>query len=151
MITYDSLKNKPTLFKSFTGLSHRGFKQLKRAFARAYADAVAGREGQREAPRRRRIGGGRKSTLRTLDDKLVFILFYFKHYPIQLVQGYCFGLGAAQSNVWIHRLTPVLNQALGYECQLPARQAQTAEQVLAACPGLQFIIDGIKLSGLVKV
>jgi hypothetical protein len=142
MITYDTLKTKPTLFKSFTGLSHRGFKQLRGAFARAYADAVTAQEAQRETPRRRRLGGGRKSTLGTLDDKLVFILFYFKHYPIQLVQGYFFGLGAAQANVWIHRLTPVLNQALGYECQLPARQAQTAEQVLAACPGLQFIIDG---------
>src|SRR5260370_176350 len=91
---------------------------------------------------RRAVGGGRKSTLRTLDDKLVFILFYFKYYPVQLVQGFFFGLGAAQANEWIHRLTPVLNQALGYECQLPARRAETAEAVLAACPGLQFIIDG---------
>ena len=141
MISYETLKKKATLFKSFTGLSHRGFKQLKAAFAQAYADAATIQEVQREEPRRRRMGGGRKR-MRTLDDKLVFILFYFKHYPIQLAQGYFFGLGAAQANVWIHRLTPVLNQALGYECQLPARQAQTADQVFTACPGLQFIIDG---------
>jgi hypothetical protein len=142
MITYEALKNKPSLLKSFTGLSHRGFKQLRGAFARAYAEAEAARETQRQPPRRRRAGGGRKSTLKGLDDKLVFILFYFKHYPVQLVQGFFFGLGAAQANEWIHRLSPVLNQALGYECQLPTRRAETAEEVLAGCPGLQFIIDG---------
>ena len=142
MITYESLKNKPSLLKDFTGLSHRAFKKLMGAFARAYGEDLVAREGQRAAPRRRQAGGGRKGALVTLEDKLVFILFYFKYYPVQVVQGYFFGMGQAQANEWIHRLTPVLNQALGYECQLPARQTQAAEQVLSACPGLQFIIDG---------
>jgi hypothetical protein len=35
-----------------------------------------------------------------------------------------------------------LNQALGYEKQLPARKAQDIEQVLKMCPDLEFIIDG---------
>jgi DDE superfamily endonuclease len=43
---------------------------------------------------------------------------------------------------WIHRLTPVLNQALGFEQQLPAQRAAAGTQVLRACPGLEFIIDG---------
>ena len=30
------------------------------------------------------------------EDKLVFILFYFKFYPVQVVQGYFFGLGQAK-------------------------------------------------------
>src|SRR5579859_7843003 len=139
MITYENLKNKPSLLKDFTGLSHRAFKKLMGALARAYGEDLAAREGQRATPRRRQAGGGRKGALVRLEDKLVFILFYFKYYPVQVVQGYFFGMGQAQANEWIHRLTPVLNQALGYEGQLPARQVQTAEQVLAVCPGLQFI------------
>jgi hypothetical protein len=49
-----------------------------------------------------------------MEDKLLFILFYFKFYPIQAVLGYFFGLSQAQANEGIHRLTPVLHTALGY-------------------------------------
>jgi hypothetical protein len=58
----------------------------------------------------------------SLEDKLVFILFYFKYYPTQEVLGFLFGIGQSQANEWIHRLTPLLNAALGYEQQLPARR-----------------------------
>jgi hypothetical protein len=75
-------------------------------------------------------------------EKLLFILFYFRHYPTQEVQGFLFGIGQAQANVWVHRLTGVLNQALGHEQQLPERNPHKLEQVLAACPELEFVIDG---------
>jgi hypothetical protein len=72
----------------------------------------------------------------------MFILLYFRQYPSQMAQGFFFGMGQSQANDWIHRLTPILNRALGYQMQLPARQPQDIEQVLAACPGLEFILDG---------
>jgi len=75
-------------------------------------------------------------------DKLLFILFYFRHYPTQAVQGFLFGIGQALANVWVHRLTGMLNQALGYEQQLPERQPHKLEQVLATCPELEFVMDG---------
>jgi hypothetical protein len=142
MMTYESLKTKAGLLKNFTGLSHRGFKKLAVAFDQAYAEDLQGWEEQRAVPRQRRVGGGRQGALSTVEDKLLFILFYFKYYPVQVVQGYFFGLSQPQANEWIHRLTPVLNQALGDECQLPERQTDAVAAVLAACPGLQFIIDG---------
>src|SRR5437660_1305556 len=71
-------------------------------------------------------------------------LFYFKYYPVQEVQGYLFGMGQPQANEWVHRLTPVLNRALGAEQQLPRREASTIRQVLAACLGLKFILDGME-------
>jgi hypothetical protein len=77
-----------------------------------------------------------------LASKLVFILFYFKFYPVQMVQGYLFGMGQPHANEWVHRLTPLLRQALGEERQLPARKTTDITQVLAACPGLEFILDG---------
>lgn len=54
------------------------------------------------------------------------------------VQGFFIGFGKAQANKWVKRLTAIVNSALGYELQLPAR----GETMLAACPGLTFIIDG---------
>jgi len=77
-----------------------------------------------------------------MEAKLLFILFYFKFIPVQEVQGYLYGMGQAQAWDWIHRLTPILNLALGIEKVLSARKNRDIEQVLVACPDLEFIIDG---------
>ncbi len=142
MIKFEELKNNPQLFKSFTGLRLKAFYELAAAFKQAYEENLIQHDEQREQPRQRERGGGRKGSLLTIEDKLVFILFYLRLYPVQVLQGYLFGMGQPQANEWIHRLTPILNQALGYEAQLPVRQARDIEQVLASCPGLEFIIDG---------
>ena len=142
MIRYWELKKKPAIFRSFTGLSLKGFQALLPAFYQAYEDDLDRRDAKRKHKRQRERGGGRQGALKTMEAKLVFILFYFKFYPVQEVQGYLFGMGQAQAWDWIHRLTPILNRALGYEKQLPARKNRAIEQILAACPGLEFIIDG---------
>ncbi len=63
-------------------------------------------------------------------------------YPTQEVQGFLFGLGQPQAHEWVHKLTQVLNQALGYNKQLPEREPSRLEAVLNQCPSLEFIIDG---------
>lgn len=142
MLNYSKIANKPRIFQSLTGLTLTAFCRLLKAFGQAEEQAWQKQEAQRRSPRQRQRGGGRKPTLITLEDKLVFILFYFRIYPTQEVLGFLFGMGQAQANEWIHRLTPLLNTALGYEQQLPARQAADLEQLLAQCPELEFIIDG---------
>jgi len=92
--------------------------------------------------RKREYGGGRKAELQESRDKMLFILFYFRQYPTQEVQGFLFGIGQPQANLWVHRLTVILNRALGKEQQLPERKASKLEQVLANCPELEFVIDG---------
>ena len=144
MLRYAKIKDKPRLLHSLTGLTPQAFARLLPAFHRAYEQDLDRRDAQREEPRQRRRGGGRKATLTTMADKLVFILFYFKMYPVQMAQGYFFGVGQPQANEWIHRLAPILNAALGYEKQLPARKAADLEQILTRCPGLEFIIDGVE-------
>jgi hypothetical protein len=142
MIRYRELKKKPAVFRSMTGLSPKGFWALLPAFSQAYEGDLDRRDAQRANKRQRVRGGGRQGVLKILEDKLIFILFYFRHYPVQELQGYLFGMGQAQAWDWIHRLAPILNQALGYEKQLPARRPGDMAQILAACPGLEFIIDG---------
>ena len=99
-------------------------------------------ERKRSQPRQRRRGGGRKSAIPTVQDKLLFILVYFRIYPLQVVQGLLFGLSQPQANFWIHRLTPILEKALGQRLYLPARRPADMAAVLRACPQLKFIIDG---------
>jgi hypothetical protein len=142
MITYTALATKPRIFQNFTGLTPAAFIALLPAFEQAYSTLLQQREAQRPTPRRRQPGAGRHPTLLSAADKLLFILFYFKFYPTQEVQGFLFGISQPQANVWIHLLTPAANRALGAEQQLPARKATSLRQVLSACPGLEFIIDG---------
>ena len=142
MLTYEKIKNKPRILSSLTGLSPVAFKRLVVSFAKGYSHQLLQSEEYREQPRQRQRGGGRKAAILSREDKLLFILFYFKFYPIQEVLGLFFGLSQPQANYWIHTLTPVLNEALGYEKQLPARKTRDIEQVLAECPELEFIIDG---------
>ncbi len=142
MIQYDRLKNKQRIFRSLSGLSKESFEYPLEDFEQAERRAWREREVQRVEARQRQAGGGREAILLSSGDRLLFILFYFKFYPIQEVLAYFFGLSQPQANAWAHRLTPLLNRALGYEKQLPARKTEEVEMVLAACPGLEFIIDG---------
>jgi hypothetical protein len=143
MLRFTTLAPKPELFCQLTGFTVAQFLALVPAFKEAEAFlreqelAV-----QRKSPRKRRPGGGRKPLLAQPEDRLLFILVYFKIYPIQDVQAFLFGISQAQAWEWIHRLTPALNMALGVEQQLPSRQPAELSRVLRQCRGLEFIIDG---------
>jgi DDE superfamily endonuclease/Helix-turn-helix of DDE superfamily endonuclease len=142
MIRFEPLKNKPAMLNCLTGLTLEGFMALLPTFEAAYLADVVRRDAQRSVPRQRERGAGQKGAVPGLDDKLVFILFYFRVYPVQLAQGFFFGMGQPQANEWIHRLSPILRTALGYDLQLPARSPQDIKAILETCPGLEFIIDG---------
>jgi hypothetical protein len=142
MIKFQLLKKNLAVFQCMTGLNLAAFYELLPSFERAYEADLDERDKKRGRKRLRERGGGRSGTLRNLEDKLLFILVYFRVYPVQAVQGYLFGMGQTQAGEWIHRLAPILNRALGYEKQLPARKPQDIEQVLKMCPDLAFIIDG---------
>ena len=142
MITYAKLAKNPKLFRSLTGLTLQAFQELSPAFEAAYETDLTRRDEQKADPRQRQRGGGRTSAIPEIADKLVFILVYFRLYPVQVLQGFLFDLSQPQANDWIHRLTPILNEALGYEQQLPARRAKDIETLLEACPELEFMIDG---------
>jgi DDE superfamily endonuclease/Helix-turn-helix of DDE superfamily endonuclease len=139
-LSYGELQGKPRLLQSLTGLKREEVEMLLESFAQAWEDFVT--ETLQREGRKRAYGAGRKPHLKQLDDKLLFILVYFRLYPIQAVQGFLFGMGQAQAHEWVHRLTGVLNRALGYEQQLPEREPATLEAVLHRCPSLEFMIDG---------
>lgn len=139
-MNYAELKNRSRLLQSLTGLNPIEFEALLPSFETAWAEFVE--QTFEDKPRKRAVGAGRKAELSAIADKLLFILVYFRQYPTQEVQGYLFSLGQAQANEWIHRLTKILNQALGEAQQLPERRPAKLSEVLAACPDLTFLIDG---------
>ncbi len=67
------------LLRALTGLNLKAFKELKPAFIEALNEAeIRSRSNQ---ARQRAKGAGRKPRLETVEDKLIYILVYFKCYP----------------------------------------------------------------------
>jgi hypothetical protein len=141
MLSYSRVSNKPYVLQSLTGLKVEEFEQLLKSFEPAWIAYVEKHHIQGRT-RQRRYGAGRKSQLNLIEDKLLFILVYFRLYPTQAVQGFLFSMGQPQAHAWVHKLSAVLNTALGYEKQLPEREPHRLEVVLQQCPSLEFIIDG---------
>jgi hypothetical protein len=139
-MNYAELASKPRLLKSLTGLTVSEFEALLPSFGRAWETFVT--DTFKHGHRQRAYGAGRKAVLSSLEDKLLFILVYFRQYPTQEVQGYLFGMGQAQANEWVHRLASLLKEALGAELHLPERRPAKLKDVLSACPELVFLIDG---------
>lgn len=124
---------------ALTGLRAEEFAQLLPAFTTAYA--AARQRAGRERVRRRQPGGGCTGHLPMPAAKLLFILVYVRHYPLQHLQGLLFGISQPQACAWIHTLLPVLEAALGQVVVLPARPTETLAALQDRCPDLQFLLD----------
>lgn len=142
MIDFQKIRTRPRVFQQLTGLTVGAFEALLPAFERAYDDERQQRDRQRPTPRQRRPGGGAKGVLRTSADKLLFVLFYFRQYPTQETLAFLFGFSQGQACQWIHRLTPIVNRALGAALHRPARKPAELQEILTACPAMEFLIDG---------
>ena len=144
MLTYETLKTKPKDLLALTGLARREFDELLPMFAQALQAAEAQAH---PVPRRRQRapGGGRKPSLRTAEDKLLFALVYTKTYPLQVVQGQLFGMSQSSANEWIHFLVPVLATALDDLGVLPERDgAQVARHERRQAEPPDLIVDGVE-------
>ena len=94
-VTYAELRTKPRILCSLTGLRASEFEALLPSFGTAWQSFVE--ETFQHEGRKRAIGAGRKAHLSDLEDKLLFILAYFRLYPTQAVQGFLFGMSQAQA------------------------------------------------------
>ena len=141
MLSYHDLKLNPRVLRAFTSLDPEEFERLLIPFDKVWQDYI-NRHYIRKKSRKRRYGGGRKPHLLLIEDKLLFILVYFKVYPLQEVLARLFGMSQGRANEWIYKLTPILETALGEAQCLPERDPQNLEQVLALCVAVDFMIDG---------
>ena len=128
-LRYENLKDKPEAFLAFTGLYIEEFQILLKAFTIAWEHYVQ----QNSLPievRQRDYGGGRKARLTTCEDKLFFILVYFKTYPLQEVLAFHFDISQGQACQWIQILSEVLRLTLAEIGQTPERDPQKVKELL---------------------
>jgi len=143
MLTYTKLKANARRFLAVTSITQDEFEHLLPSFAEAYAATQSNTHTQAGRPRQRQVGGGRRTKLATIEDKLLFILMYHKTYPLQTAHGLQFDLSQAQTNEWIHRLMPVLHTTLSRLDYTPERDPVAFAQGEApATPPLAVQIDG---------
>ena len=129
MLNYTSAQSAtPEQFKSMTSLTKEEFDQLLKIFMLVWEE----QDNHRGSPEK----------LASCGDKLFFILFYLKNYPLQEVLGFLFGLDQSQANRWIKVLSRVLKETLQRGGYLPARTVSELEAQLPESPHGTVIIDG---------
>jgi truncated hemoglobin YjbI len=116
--------------RAMTGLTDTEFQALLRHFEQAFETYLGTRTIDGQPRTSRRYSPYVSCPLPTLADKLLFILSYVKHNPIQELQGQLFGMSQSNANKWIHLLHAVLNQALADQDLLPARTADELAALL---------------------
>jgi len=127
MITYRELSQEPQRFLALTGYTVEEFEALLPYFEGAFEAYVQTHTLDGKERRKRRYSTYQNSPLPTLEDKLVFILVYLKQASTQEVHGLLFGISQSKTNVWIHRLHPLLNQALADAGEIPVREAEALD------------------------
>ena len=143
MLEYERLKRDRRRLLALTGLTHKEFEALHRAFSAVYATEYSEDQTAAGRKRKRQRGGGRKGQLPTTEQKLQFSLVYQKTYPLQTVLGELFGLSQSRANRWIQCLVPLLKQALDELGVVPSRVPEDfAVQERSPHETAELIIDG---------
>jgi hypothetical protein len=139
MLNLERILNQDRLIRAMTGLNRKAFEELLPSFTEAYEQSLL----KQEKERLRSRGGGRKPTLRTMAEKLIYILLYCKCYPTFDLLSVLFNFDRSCAHDWVHRLLPLLETTLGCKQVLPVRQLRNMEEFLQRFPDVkEVILDG---------
>src|SRR5262245_53551194 len=145
VFSYHQVHEHPKLLLAMTGLTRTEFLQLLSHFQYAWEQYVQQHDVDRD-DRQRHYGAGRsEATLVTLEDKLLFIWYYVKVYPLKEILAFEFGMVQSTANEWIQLLSEVLKKALDHGEYLPERDPKQIATVLASETESIYGIDGTEL------
>ena len=105
LFSYESVKQHKAMFLSLTSLTVKEFDELCVGFAETWNEHT---HQQEKDPSK----GGRPYALDVMEDRLFFILFYLKTYPLQMVLAYSFEICQGEANFLVHQLSLVLGMTL---------------------------------------
>lgn len=123
-LNYDGVKEKPETLRAMTSLDRNEFELLCLSFSQVWEKET--RSSERDASK-----GGRKPILNRHEDRLLFILFYLKTYPLQEVLAHLFGMSQGQAHFLIDQLSRMLRETLKQMDHLPARISEEMARKLA--------------------
>jgi hypothetical protein len=132
---FNEVSNKPIRLLAMTGYTREEFTALLPYFEQALNQSNVTLEGK---IRQRKARPYTNSPLPSNEDKLFFILVYFKQYTTQTMIGATFQLSQPKANLWIHFLSPLLQKALSLAGVTPARAMDKPPET----PSTLFSHDG---------
>jgi len=151
MPSYEEVTERAGSLQAMTGFTDTEFQALLPVFEQAFERYMATHTIDGQPRTSRRYSPYVNCPLPTPADKLLFILSYLKHNPIQEMQGQLFGMSQSNTNKWLHLLHTVLNHALAEQDLLPARSADELAALLArhktAAPSPSPLFGMMGLSG----
>jgi len=138
-LRYTDLASNEKALLAHTGLKITEFEQLCTFFDAAWQRYLRAYtlEGK---PRERKNRGRKNETLPTIEDKLLFVLYYLKTNPLQEVLAAAFSMRQPHASFWLGLLLPRLEEALKQAESLPERQSERLARALEKYDRL--LIDG---------
>lgn len=141
MLNIQRALGNPRAMSALTGVTPEEFNQLLPEFTKVWNSSKR-KQHKRDAVVRA-IGGGRKGFLRTMEEKLFFILFYYKCYPTYDVLSVIYDCDRSNACRRQFELSKVLEKTLGKKLVLPKRQMRKIEEFFQAFPeAKEVFIDG---------
>jgi len=126
--------------KALTGQSVESINLLLPLFEQALISSKS-----QNKDRKRAIGGGRKGSIPTSIDKLLFILIYLKVYPTFDLFGILTNRSRSKCCESVQALLPILEIALGRSCVLPKRKIKSLSDFYSSFGNIKDIfIDGVE-------
>lgn len=143
MIRYSTLKQRPNHFISFTGLSIAEFDKLVKDNQQDWQNQRIERLLKNNPNRIRKIGGGRKFILNTLEDQLLLTLIFAKSYCSYLLLEYLFNIDASTVFRTSRVLMSLIKKDGKYIINLgprPSKKITTLEELKKVIPDLDEIL-----------
>jgi hypothetical protein len=141
LLSYNKLSKKPSLFKSFTGLSIQQFDGVYKEIKSKYKKYEIKRLSSKRR-RERDVGAGRHFKL-IVEDRVIMVLVYYRLYITYTLTEFLFELD--QSNVCrdIQKIEGLIRKCLPIPQKLYkiTRRLKTKEEVEEYFPGFMAFID----------
>jgi len=128
-LTYKKIKDKPEVLISLTTLRREEFEVLSEFFEQSWQEYIR-RYTLEGKPRNRSASIRTNTTLRTAEDRLLFILYHLKGNAIQQLMGITFEMTQAQVSLWIKLLSKLLRDSLEKQGYLPKRKVEQLKKAL---------------------
>ena len=101
VLTYQMVKDHADAHMAMTGLNAKEFRALLLLFGSTWTKMYVADE----------FGRGRPPAIKSMEDRLFFILYYYKCYPLQEVIGFLFGISQERVSETVQKFTEVLLKA----------------------------------------
>lgn len=131
--------NNKRLIRAVLGVKKETFDKLLTTFTQILIEESEKRNKERS------YGGGSKGNIKEPRKKLFFILWYLKVYPTFDVAAYVFASSKSRTQVWAHKILPILEKTLGRKMVLPKRRIGSVEEFLSLFPETkEVMLDGVE-------